>query len=69
MQSCVSGTGGWLQQRNFAGRFRSVEDLSQEAFIYLLVTLVVHPDRLPSEALTILAERFFGFYAEGSLEH
>lgn len=54
-------TAGWLQQRNLAaGRFRSVEDLPREVVIYLLVTLAVHPERLPDPVVAFLAERFLG---------
>ena len=52
----------WFQSRNLTDDSRelAVEDPSREVLIYLLVTLAVHPERVPADVTAYLAERFFG---------
>lgn len=70
MSPSAIDTAGWLRQRNLAaGRFRSVEEMPPEVAIYLLVTLAVHPERLPDSVVAFLAERFLGHSTEAAQEH
>jgi hypothetical protein len=52
----------WFQSRNLTDDSldQAVKDPSREVLIYLLVTLAVHPERVPADVTAYLAERFFG---------
>ena len=51
----------WFQSRNLTedSTDLAVDDPSREVLIYLLVTLAVHPERVPADVTVFLAERFF----------
>ena len=49
----------WIRQRNLTHDHERVGELPREVVIYLLVTLVHHPERLPPEILTYLATHQF----------
>ena len=53
----------WFQSRNLTepSREPAVGDPSREVLIYLLVTLAVHPERVPADVTVYLTERFFGY--------
>lgn len=49
----------WIRARNLTHNERAGE-IPREVVIYLLVTLVHHPERLPPEVLSFLAVHQFG---------
>lgn len=51
----------WFQSRNLteSGPEQVAQDPSREVLIYLLVTLAVRPERVPTEVAAYLAVRFF----------
>lgn len=51
-------TTGWFRQRNLAGHSSLSVDPSTEVVVYLLVTLAVHPSKLPRRAVEFLARRY-----------
>jgi len=51
-------TTGWFRERNLAGQHSHSTEPPIEAVVYALVTLAVHPSKLPPKAAEYLAQRF-----------